>query len=113
MYCVTPRDAGPRGRKQGTKYSSMSVFFSHEAPQLKNFGAFCTVGGIYGTLLLWLDREELGALWMKMNGKLCEIDGDEVTRKWRYVGVVDWASAGICGVMKQPSYDGTTRCFDE
>eukprot|EP01082_Thalassiosira_pseudonana_P007934 g7114.t1 g7114 contig23:1896807-1897606(+) len=61
--------------------AAWSVFLSHKAPQLKNFGAFSTMGGIYGTLFLWLDREELGAWWMKKNGKLCEIDGDEVTCK--------------------------------
>jgi hypothetical protein len=56
-----------------------SVFLNHVAPQMKTFGSFAAMGVIYGVLFVWLDREQLGAWWLKKNGKLCEIDGDEVT----------------------------------
>jgi hypothetical protein len=36
------------------------------------------MGVIYGVLFVWLDRKQLGAWWLKKNGKLCDIDGDEV-----------------------------------
>ncbi|KAL7489615.1 hypothetical protein ACHAW6_015289 [Cyclotella cf. meneghiniana] len=56
-----------------------SVFLHHVAPRMKAFGSFAAMGVIYGVLFVWLDREELGAWWLQKNGKLCEIDGDEVT----------------------------------
>jgi len=56
-----------------------SVFLNTVAPNLKNFGSFSIMGVIYGITFLWLDRKQLGAWWLKKNGKLCEIDGDEVT----------------------------------
>lgn len=58
------------------------AFLSEKAPKLITRGAFSIMGGIYGLLFLWLDREELGAAWWSMNGgKLCEIDSDEVDCK--------------------------------
>ncbi|KAL3776410.1 hypothetical protein HJC23_006764 [Cyclotella cryptica] len=51
-----------------------SVFLNHVAPQMKAFGSFAAMGVIYGGLFLWLDREELGAWWLKKNGKLLKVD---------------------------------------
>jgi hypothetical protein len=55
-----------------------SVFLDNVMPNLRSFGSFTIMGLIYGVLFLWLDRKELGAWWLKKNGKLCDIDGDEV-----------------------------------
>lgn len=55
-----------------------SVWLNKNAPQLTKYGVFSIMGGIYGSLFLYLDREQLGAWWSRKNGKLCEIDGDEV-----------------------------------
>ena len=58
-----------------------SVFLNGVAPNLKSFGSFSIMGVIYGMLFLWLDRKQLGAWWLKKNGKLCDIDGKEVECK--------------------------------
>jgi len=58
-----------------------SAFLTKKAPKLTTYGAFSIMGGIYGLLFLWLDREELGAWWSMNDGKLCEIDSDEVDCK--------------------------------
>lgn len=55
-----------------------SVWLNKNAPQLTKYGVFSIIGGIYGSLFLYLDREQLGAWWSRKNGKLCEIDRDEV-----------------------------------
>jgi hypothetical protein len=54
-----------------------SVVLSVKAPRLMTHGAFSIMGGMYGSLFLWLDREEVGAWWSRKNGKLCEIDEHE------------------------------------
>jgi len=51
-----------------------SVFLDQKVPQLKSCGAFGMMGVIYGTLFLWLDREELGAWWNRKDGALCDVD---------------------------------------
>lgn len=55
-----------------------SFWLNKNAPQLTKYGAFSIIGAVYGSLFLWLDREQLGAWWSRKNGKLCEIEGDEV-----------------------------------
>ena len=55
-----------------------SVWLNKNAPQLTKYGVFSIIGGVYGILFLWLDREQLGAWWTRKNGKLCEIDEGEV-----------------------------------
>ncbi len=57
--------------------SAWSAFLSVKAPQLTTRGVFSIMGGIYGLLFLWLDREEVGAWWSRKNGRLCEIDEHE------------------------------------
>lgn len=61
--------------------AAWSAFLSAVAPKLVAGGAFSIMGGIYGLLFLWLDREALGAWWSETDGKLCEIDADEVDCK--------------------------------
>lgn len=61
--------------------AAWSVFLSIRAPQLTTRGAFSIMGGIYGLLFLWLDRDVFGSWWSKKNGELCEIDADEVDCK--------------------------------
>ena len=56
-----------------------SVFLNHKVPQLKTRGSFSIMGVIYGTLFLWLDRDELGAWWSHKDGELCEINEYEGT----------------------------------
>jgi len=58
-----------------------SSFLLTKAPKYASRGAFSIIGGVYGLLFLWLDREQMGAWWSKENGKLCEIDADEVDCK--------------------------------
>ena len=58
--------------------AAWSAFLSAKAPKLIARGVFSIMGGIYGLLFLWLDREQMGAWWLKKGGKLCEIDSDEV-----------------------------------
>ncbi len=58
--------------------AAWSSLLSIRAPKLMTRGAFSIMGGIYGMLFLWLDRNELGAWWNKKNGELCEISPDEV-----------------------------------
>ena len=58
--------------------AAWSVFLSIKAPQLKAWGSFSIMGALYGLLFLWLDMEQLGAWWSRKNGKLCDIDAEEV-----------------------------------
>ena len=58
--------------------AAWSSFMVSNLPQLVTRGAFSIMGGIYGLLFLWLDRHEFGAWWEKRDGKLCDIDADEV-----------------------------------
>jgi len=55
-----------------------SVWLNKNAPQLTKYGVFSIIGGIYGSLFLWIDREQLVAWWTRKNGKLCEMDEGEV-----------------------------------
>lgn len=56
-----------------------STFLNSKVPQLKTGGAFSIMGVLYGSLFLWIDREELGAWWSRKNGAPCEIDEYEGT----------------------------------
>ena len=58
--------------------AAWSAFLSIKAPKFTNHGAFSVIGGIYGLLFFWLDRNEFGAWWSRDDGKLCDIDSDEV-----------------------------------
>lgn len=58
--------------------AAWSALLAVRAPRLLERGAFGLLGGIYGALFLWLDREALGAWWADKDGKLCDIDADEV-----------------------------------
>ena len=58
--------------------AAWSAFLMTNAPQLTTRGAFSIMGSIYGLFFLWLDREQFGAWWSRKNGKLCEIDAEEV-----------------------------------
>jgi len=57
------------------------AFLTKTAPQLTSYGAFSIMGGMYGLLFLWLDRNELGAWWSRDDGELCDIDAEEVDCK--------------------------------
>ena len=61
--------------------AAWSAFLCATAPKLLARGAFSIMGGIYGLLFLWMDREALGAWWSKTNGKPCELDAEEVDCK--------------------------------
>lgn len=61
--------------------AAWSAFLYKTMPQLTNRGAFSIMGAIYGLFFLWLDREMLGAWWTRKNGKLCEMDAEEVDCK--------------------------------
>lgn len=56
------------------------AFLNVKAPQLTTFGAFSIMGGVYGLLFLWMDREKFGA-WWSGEGELCDIDAEEVDCK--------------------------------
>ena len=58
--------------------AAWSAILSVKAPKLTSRGVFSIMGAMYGLLFLWLDRSELGAWWLRKNGKLCEISADEV-----------------------------------
>lgn len=60
--------------------SAWCAFLGVKAPQLVTRGAFSIMGGVYGLLFLFLDREELGA-WWQGDGELCDIDAEEVDCK--------------------------------
>jgi len=61
--------------------AAWSAFLSTRAPKLVTRGVFSIIGGIYGLLFLWLDREQYGAWWSIKNGELCDIDAEEVDCK--------------------------------
>lgn len=61
--------------------AAWSALLSKTAPKLATRGTFSIIGGIYALLFLWLDRVQLGAWWTKEDGKLCEIDSDEIDCK--------------------------------
>lgn len=59
--------------------AAWSAILSVKAPKLTSRGVFSIMGAMYGLLFLWLDRSELGAWWLRKNGKLCEISADETS----------------------------------
>jgi len=58
--------------------AAWSVWLNKTMPDLIKHGVFSIIGLTYGCLFLWLDRDLLGAWWKRKDGKLCEIDGEEV-----------------------------------